>query len=42
MAFYTTNNKGNVNKNNESAIWECRLMGEFIYPRRVEFSPDEV
>lgn len=27
---------------NESEIWECRLMGEFIYPRRVEFSADEV
>lgn len=27
---------------NKSEIWECRLMGEFIYPRCVEFSPDEV
>lgn len=27
---------------NESEVWECRLMGEFIYPRRVEFSADEV
>lgn len=27
---------------NEPEIWECRLIGEFIYPRSVEFSPDEV
>lgn len=27
---------------NKSEIWECRLMGEFIHPRSVEFSPDEV
>lgn len=50
MTNYPTNNKGAVNqsyippasKKSESEIWECRLMGEFIYPRRVEFSPDEV
>lgn len=49
MANYPTKNS-EVNshyippasKNNESEVWECRLMGEFIYPRRVEFSPDEV
>lgn len=27
---------------NKSETWECRLMGEFIYPRQVEFSADEV
>ena len=27
---------------NKSEIWECRLMGEFIYPRQVEFSAEEV
>ena len=50
MTNYPTNNKGVVNqsyippanKKCESEIWECRLMGEFIHPRRVEFSADEV
>lgn len=27
---------------NKSEIWECRLMSEFIYPRSVEFSAEEV
>lgn len=27
---------------NKNEIWECRLMGEFIYPRQVEFIPEEV
>lgn len=31
-----------ASKKNEPEIWECRLMGEFIYPRQVEFSAEEV
>ena len=26
----------------KSEIWECRLMGEFILPRTVEFTAEEV
>ena len=29
-------------KKHESEVWKCRLMGEWIYPRQVEFSADEV
>ena len=37
MAFYSP-----ASKKDEPEIWECRLMGEFIFPRTVEFTAEEV